>query len=99
MPAATPAEWGEALSIALILTGGAGGLFFLTVDADPTDFDPRPALRRTVESGRLDPALITVVNARHTAHDTAARVRSVGRNTAVSAAALLMLLTASEATR
>ena len=99
MNAATPAEWGEALSTALILTGSTGGHNYLTVDADPSDFDPRPALRRTVESGRLDPVLITVVNARHTAHDTAARVRSAGRNTAVSAAALLMLLTASEATR
>jgi hypothetical protein len=97
--AATPAEWAEALSLALMLCGTAGGLFFLTVDADPADFDPRPAVRRAVESGRLDPALIAVVNARHTAHDTGARVRAVGRNTAVTAAALCMLLTLPEATR
>jgi hypothetical protein len=95
----TPAEWAEAISTALMLSGTASALFFLTVDADPADFDPRPAVRRTVESGRIDPALIAVVNTRHTTHETVMRARSVSRNTAITAAALLMLLTAPEATR
>lgn len=88
MPAATPADWAEAVSVALMLSGTAGGLFLLTVDADPADFDPRPAIRRAIESGRYDPALIAVVNARHAARDAA-----------ITAAALLMLLTSTEATR
>ncbi len=88
MPATSPAEWGEAVSVALMLSGTTAGLFHLTVDADPADFDPRPAIHRAIESGRLDPALIAVVNARHAARDAA-----------ITAAALLMLLTSKEATR
>lgn len=70
-------------------------------DADPADFDPRPAVRRAIESGRLDPALIAVVNTRHAAHETAERTRNAARHAAISAAALLMLLAPAspEATR
>lgn len=92
MSAATPAEWGAAVSFAVMVCAPVGGLFLLTVDADVADFDPRPAFRRQVAAGRFDPLLIAVVNARHSA-------RTFLRDAAVTAAALLMLATASEATR
>lgn len=57
-----------------------------------TDVDLRPLLRRAVESGRLDPLLIRIGPAHYSA-------RLAARHTAVSAAALLMLFTAPEATR
>ena len=99
MNAATPTEWAEALSIALMLSSTTAALFSLTVDADPADFDPRLAMRRAVESGRLDPLLIAVVNTRHTTRETTARARQMSRNAGITAVALLMLLTAPEATR
>jgi hypothetical protein len=73
----------------------------LFADATRADFDPRPALRRAVESGRFDPALIAVTNARHTARETAVRVRRTPLHAAISAAALLSLLfpASPEATR
>ncbi|MFC8424006.1 hypothetical protein ACFUN7_24530 [Streptomyces sp. NPDC057236] len=99
MTAATPTEWAEALSVALMLSGTTAGLFHLTVDADPVDFDPRPAVHRALDSGRLDPALIAVTTARHTTREVAGRARSLPRDTALTATALLMLLSAPEATR
>jgi hypothetical protein len=39
--------------------------YYLTVDADLADFDPRPAVRRVVESGRLDPVWQVAVYAGH----------------------------------
>ena len=90
----TPADlndWASAGSLGL----SAIALVALAVtfaDAEPADFDPRPAVRRAIESGRLDPALIAVVNARHAARDTAGRVRRTPRDAALTAAALLMLL-------
>lgn len=51
-------------------------------DADLAYFDPRPALARLVESGRLDALLIALVNARAAALDVAR-----------DAAALFLLLT------
>ncbi|MDT0387877.1 hypothetical protein [Streptomyces dubilierae] len=90
----TPADlndWASAGSLGL----SAIALVALAVafaDAEPADFDPRPAVRRAIESGRLDPALIAVVNARHAARNTAGRVRRAPRDAAITAAALLMLL-------
>ncbi|MEJ8671924.1 hypothetical protein WKI71_36840 [Streptomyces sp. MS1.AVA.1] len=79
----TSAEWAAFLSLGV--SGGAiwTGLFLLVVDADLEDFDPRPALRRVVESPAADRVLIAVTNARHNL-----------REAALTAAALLMLLTA-----
>jgi len=64
----------------------------LFVEADPADFDPRPALARLVESGRLDALLVAVTNAKHDAHTAAARARHIPRDAAISLAALLALL-------
>ncbi|MFI2632575.1 hypothetical protein ACH5A2_19585 [Streptomyces collinus] len=93
-------EWAAAISFGTASYAVLSIPVFLLVDADPADFDPRPALARAVESGRYDAALIAVTNARHTARDTAERARRIPRDTAITAAALLMLLTATpEATR
>ena len=92
MTAASPAEWAAAGFCGL----SAIGLIALAVafaDAELSDFDPRPAIDQAIESGRLDWLLNTVANAKH---DTRAAVRQA----AVTAAALLMLLTAApEATQ
>lgn len=96
----SPAEWAEVLAGA---TGGYAALsavYFLLVDADPCDFDPRPAVRRAVESGRFDPVLVAVANGKHTARCAAVRARHLPRDAAISTAALLaLLLPTSEVTR
>jgi len=73
--------------------------YFLTVDADLADFDPRPAARRALESGALDPLLNAVCNAKTDARTAAAKARHIPRDAALSLAALLLLLSAPEATR
>jgi hypothetical protein len=80
-----------ALSVPVLLLSGA----------EVTDFDPRPAVRRAIESGRVDPVLCAVANAKHDARAAAARARHIPRDAAITTAALLALLipTAPEATR
>ncbi|NUT07578.1 MAG: hypothetical protein HOV76_29320 [Hamadaea sp.] len=102
MPAATATEW---LTAAAIGTGAylPGALLILGLDHELphlSHLSPTAALHRAIESGRYDPALITVTNARHSARDATERARRIPRDTAITAAALLMLLTATpEATR
>jgi hypothetical protein len=88
----------------LLSVGGYGALsvpYFLLVDADLADFDPRPHVRRAIESGRVDPLLVAVANAKYDARAAAARARHIPRDAAITTAALLALLipTAPEATR
>ena len=70
--------------------------YFLAVDADPGYFDPRPAMSRAVESGRLDLALIAVANTKYDARVFVADARQLAalnvRDAAITAAALLALL-------
>lgn len=81
----------SAVSPAEWVSAGSAGLSAVSlivlamafVDADASYFDPRPLARRTA-----DRVLVEV-----------RRVRDTPRELAVAAAALLMLLTASEATR
>lgn len=80
----SPAEWAAFLSLGTGISAAVSIPFFLLVDADPTDFDPRPALSRLVESGRLDPLLLTVGPAWVAVRDAC-----------LDAAALLILLTTS----
>lgn len=87
------AEWASFLSLGLSISSAASIPFWLTYDADPCDFDPRPAVRRAIESGRFDPALCAVANAKYDARAVAARARHIPRDAAISTAALLMLLT------
>lgn len=90
MPA-DPTEWAAAISFGIASYAALSIPVFLLADADPADFDPRPAVRRAIESGRLDPALIAVVNARHAAHEAVDRIRNAPRDAAITAAALLAL--------
>lgn len=43
----TPAEWAQMVSLAVAAYGALSVPYFLTVDADLVDFDPRPALARS----------------------------------------------------
>lgn len=52
------AEWAEMVSLAVAVYGTGSVFYFLTVDADPCDFDPRPAVARALESGRFDGLLV-----------------------------------------
>jgi hypothetical protein len=106
----TPAEWAEALSLAAGAYAALSVPYFLLVDAELADFDPRPAARRALESGRLDRlvhayhdvnwALASAWHiadeaaeyARHAARDAVRRGHHAPRDAAISAAALLMLL-------
>lgn len=84
-------EWAAAISFGIASYAVLSVPVLLLADADPADFDPRPAVRRAIESGRLDPALIAVTNTRHAAHEAAARIRNAPRDAAITAAALLAL--------
>lgn len=64
MSAPTLADWAAYTSLAVGVHAAYSVPYFLLVDADLSAFDPRPAVRRAVDSGRLDPALITVTNTR-----------------------------------
>lgn len=90
----TAADWAAFLSLGVGGWAACAALLYLVVDADLQDFDPRPAVARVLESGRVDPLLIAVASARYCA-------RTAVRDAAVSVAALLMLLvpSAPEATR
>lgn len=85
-------------AICLALCGWASctSVLYLTHDAAFADFDPRPALARAVESGRLDGVLVAVANARYDAREVVASVvldaRLTLRHAAVTAAALAALL-------
>ncbi len=61
--------------------------YFLLVDADLADFDPRPAMFRAVESGRLDPVLVMVANVKYGARCVAVGVRLVQRDLSAPATA------------
>jgi hypothetical protein len=79
------------------------GLALAFVDADRAYFDPRPSVRRSAESGRLLPVWQFAVHAGHDVNFAIGTgqlaARRFLRDAAITAAALLMLLTASEATR
>lgn len=46
------ADWLQMLCLAVAVFEACSVPFFLLVDADPADFDPRPAARRVVAVGR-----------------------------------------------
>lgn len=99
MSAASPAEWAEAASIALALSSATAAVFFVLVDADLADFDPRPAARRALT--------VTHQLLVHAGHDLNRLLATVQRlatqaapEAAVTAAAFLaLLLPVSGATR
>lgn len=79
----TPDEWAAVLSLGLV-PAGLLGVVLAFAGADAAYFDPRPALARLVESGRVDQLLIAVV-----------AVRAAVRDALLDAAALVLLLTTS----
>lgn len=79
-------EWLAMICLAVSGYASLSAPWFVFVDADLADFDPRPALSRAVELGRVDGLLIAVSNARYAARDAA-----------FSLAALLLLLSAPSA--
>jgi hypothetical protein len=85
------AEWAAFLLLGLGLPSAASIPFWLTYDADRADFDPRPALSRAVESGRMDVLLIAVADAKYDARAAVHASREAFRDVA----ALLILLTTS----
>lgn len=102
MHTTSPAEWAEMVSLAVALYAAASVPYFLLVDADLCDFDPRPALARTT-----NPVWQTAVHAvrdldwaiasgHHYAREFTRDVRSFARlslrDYAFTATALLALL-------
>ena len=102
MSATSPAEWASAGSAGLCAVSLIA-LAMAFVDADAAYFDPRPTVRRSAESGRLLPVWQAAVHAGHDVNfaigTSQLAARRFLRDAAITAAALLMLLTASEATR
>jgi hypothetical protein len=86
-------DWLAVVSFGIAAHAAMSVPYFLTVDADLADFDPRPALSRALESGRLDLLLIAVADAKYDARAAAETARRVPRDAAISLAALLMLCT------
>lgn len=78
------AEWAAFLSLGVGVHASFSAVWFLLVDASRRDFDPRPAVRRAINSEALYPLLRE--------WDTA---RSASREALRDAAALLLLLTTS----
>jgi hypothetical protein len=103
MHTTSAAEWAEMVSLAVALYAAASVPYFLLVDADRADFDPRPTLARTA-----NPVWQTAVNAgkdlnwaaasgQHYAREFTRDVRSFARlslrDYAFTATALLAFLT------
>lgn len=88
----TPAEWTAFLSLGVGFHAACSMPYFLLVESESArDFDPRPALRRAIESGRVDPVLCAVANAKYDARRATAVARHVSRDAALTVAALLIL--------
>lgn len=95
-------DWLAAGSVGLMAFGTLGfGMSF--VDADAEDFDPRPLVRRALVTDTGARLVVAVFNAKTDVREAVADTRLLVflslRDAAISLAALLMLLTAPEATR
>ncbi|HKX45309.1 MAG TPA: hypothetical protein VFF37_08385 [Streptomyces sp.] len=87
-----PAEWLATGSAAIGVYAACCVPYFLLVEAELKDFDPRPALSRAIESESFYPLLREWDNARHSVRCAAVRARHIPRDAAISTAALLALL-------
>lgn len=89
------AEWLAFLCLGISGWAAGSALLYLICDADPSDFDPRPAVRRLAESGRVDWLLTLVANVRFDVRELAVDAwqfcRLTLRDAALSLAALLAL--------
>lgn len=93
----SPAEWAQMGSLAIGLYGSASAVYFLLVDADLADFDPRPLVRRALGSDAGARLVVAVFNAkcdvREFAADAHVYARLSLREAALTGAALFTLLT------
>jgi hypothetical protein len=94
----TPAEWAAFTSLGISAWAVMAALLWLTVDAEPADFDPRPAARRALAAAHQgavhaghDLAWVAA-SARHHSVPLLAALRVAPRDAALSLAALLVLL-------
>lgn len=76
----TPAEWAEMVALAFGIWGTCSVFYFLLVDADAKDFDPRPAARHATAALHQ--------GAVHAGHDLT-RAATSARHHAAPAAALV----------
>ena len=92
----TVAEWLSMLSLASSGFSAFSAPYFLLVDADRSDFDPRPAVRRALETGPLVPVWQAVVDAGHTANRgiALAELRALHARDRARLAAVALLLVA-----
>ncbi|MFI1165564.1 hypothetical protein ACH4UM_18605 [Streptomyces sp. NPDC020801] len=98
--AASLTDWAAYLSLGTSISAAVSIPVHLFVDAERSDFNPRPMLLRALESGRLDPLLNVACNAKADTRAAVAWACSLPRDAAISLAALLMLLSPNpEATR
>lgn len=81
--AASLADWFAFLSLGIAVHAGFSVFYFLFVEADLADFDPRPAVRRALDTDLGARAVVAVFNA-----------RTAVREAALDVTALLILLTA-----
>lgn len=97
MHAHSPAEWAATGSVSLGLYASASVVWFLLVDADRADFDPRPLVRRALDTNTGARLVVAVFNAKCDVREFLADARSYAllslRETALTGAALLALLT------
>lgn len=105
MTAASLSDWAAFLSLGIGVHAGFSVFYFLAVDADSAaELNPWPVLRHACEDGRLVPLWQAVVHAGHDVNRAAQRAlreHDALRQAAVTAAALLLLLSpvAPEASR
>jgi len=93
MHTTSPGEWAEMVSLAVALYAAASVPYFLLVDADLADFDPRPAVRRALVSRAADWLLATTPGTRLVV--TASNAPTAARDFCRDTAALALLLTTS----
>lgn len=112
MAATSPSEWAQMVSLSVGLHAAVSAPYFLLVEAEVWAW-PRPVVAAVdhvrpvvwdvVRSAPVYPLLREWDNARHMVCEAASEARLYAllslRGNALTAAALLMLLTASEATR
>ena len=94
----TLADWLAFLCLGVSGWAWYSACLYVLVDAELADFDPRPAVRRVLDTGHVDPLLNAVANvkfdAREAATDAWQFARLSLRDVALTMAALLALLSA-----
>lgn len=92
----TLADWAAMVCMAASGYASFSTFYFLLVDAHRSDFDPRPAVRRVLETDHLRPVWQAAVDAGHDLNRVVATGQRAARlhlrDAAISLAALLALL-------